>query len=133
MEDWTENLESIIEKINPLQRSKIIEIGNNLKEGLSLDSTNHPKAIKQAEKELIENFDEKSCHVLLGIIGESRFEIDYTVPNFAVDRERNQIDMKKLDNLVSKAETETLKKSNFFDFRNSNQPIQMKINLNKTG
>ena len=69
MQNWTESIDSIIGSINPLQLSKIIEIGNLLKEGFNQDSDNHVKAIKQAEKELYDHFDENSCQILLSIIG----------------------------------------------------------------
>ena len=69
MENWNENIDSIIGKIDPLQLSKIIEIGNILKNGLDKDFDNHIKAIKTAERELLENFDDQSCQILLSIIG----------------------------------------------------------------
>ena len=52
-----------------------------------------------------------------------------------VDKEKNQIDMKKLQNLISKAETQALEGSEYFDFRDSQNPQQMQINtnLNRSG
>ena len=70
MQNWTEDLESVISRINPLQLSKIIQIGNLLREGINLDSENNLKAIKEAEKELYDHFDDSSCQVLLSIIGK---------------------------------------------------------------
>lgn len=69
MNAWQANLDSIIQKINPLQLSKILEIGKILKEGLNSDPSNNAKAIQRAEKELFDNFDESSCSFLLSIIG----------------------------------------------------------------
>jgi hypothetical protein len=73
MENWSNNLEMVIQRIDPYQLSKVIEIGKILKEGLSSDSSNHILAIQKAEKELYQNFDDSSCQVLLSIIGSSSF------------------------------------------------------------
>ena len=52
-----------------------------------------------------------------------------------VDREKNQIDVEKLDKLILKAETKAIEGSEFFDFRENNNPqkINFNTNLNKMG